>query len=183
VSSQQPLIIRHADPARDAEACAAIYAPYVRDSAISFEEIAPDAAEMAQRIREISVTHPWLVAERDGQVAGYAYASPHRARAAYRWAVDVAVYVDAAHQRCGLGRRLYDELLPRLRQQGFHIATAGIALPNPSSVGLHEAVGFERVAFYPAIGFKAGAWRDLGWYQLRLIAPDGPPAEPLAPGA
>jgi phosphinothricin acetyltransferase len=178
-----PPHVRDADASRDAAACAAIYAPYVRDSAVSFEEIAPGPDEMARRIAAISATHPWLVAESDGRVAGYAYASPHRERAAYRWAVDVAVYVDAASRRRGIGRHLYDTLLPRLRAQGFHVATAGIVVPNDASVGLHEAVGFERVAFYPAIGWKAGAWRDLGWWQLRLAEPDGRPPEPRAPGA
>jgi phosphinothricin acetyltransferase len=181
VSSQEPLIIRHADPARDGDACAAIYAPYVRDGATSFEEHAPHAAEMAQRIAEISATHPWLIAEAPHGIVGYAYAAPHRSRAAYRWAVDVAVYVDAPHRRGGLGRQLYGELLPRLRRQGFAIACAAIVLPNTASVGLHEAVGFEPSGVFPGIGYKAGGWRDVGWWQLRLIPPDGPPAEPRPP--
>jgi L-amino acid N-acyltransferase YncA len=174
-------MIRHADPARDAAACAAIYDPHVRESFESFEDQAPGAEEMARRIERLSARHPWLVVERDGRVAGFAYASPHRTRAAYRWAADVAVYVDPAHRRGGLGRRLYDALLPLLRRQRLHVACAGIALPNDASVGLHEALGFEPVGIYRRIGYKAGAWHDVGWWQLRLIAPDdGPPSEPLA---
>lgn len=178
-------MIRSAEPDRDAAACAAIYAPYVLHTPATFEDVAPDAREMAERIRRVQATHPWLVAERDGAVAGYAYASPHRERAAYRWACDVAVYVGAAHHRCGVGLRLYEALLERLRAQRFHVAVAGITLPNDASVGLHEALGFEPVGVYRAIGWKAGGWRDVGWWQLRLLpADDGaaPPPEPLPPG-
>jgi L-amino acid N-acyltransferase YncA len=177
-------VIRPADPARDAAACAAIYAPYVEGSPVSFEEAAPDAAAFAARIARIAATHPWLICERDGAVAGFAYGAPHRERAAYRWAADVSVYVDPAHQRRGIGRALYEALLERLRQQRFHVACAGITLPNAASVGLHESLGFELVGVYRAIGWKAGAWRDVGWWQLRLLpSHDGsvPPPEPLAP--
>lgn len=175
-------MIRPADAERDAAACAAIYAPYVRESAVSFEEAAPDVDGMAPRIRGVTATHPWLVAERGGAVVGFAYASRHRERAAYRWACDVAIYVDAAHHRLGVGRRLYEALFERLRAQRFHVACAGITLPNDASVRLHEALGFEPVGVYRAIGWKAGAWRDVGWWQLRLLAATddgGPPPEPL----
>lgn len=177
-------MIRPADPDRDAAACAAIYAPYVLHSPTSFEEVAPDAREMSERIRRVQATHPWLVAEDDDRVAGYAYASRHRERAAYRWACDVAVYLDAAHHRRGIGRRLYEALLERLRAQGFHVAVAGVALPNDASVGLHEALGFELVGVHRAIGFKFGEWWDVGWWQLHLLpaSDDGtPPPEPLPP--
>jgi L-amino acid N-acyltransferase YncA len=148
---------------------------------VSFEEVPPGASEIGRRIRRLAATHPWLVAERDGEVVGFACASPHRERAAYRWAADVAVYVDPAHHRRGIGRQLYEALLPLLRQQRLYIACAGITLPNDASVRLHEALGFEPVGIYKGIGFKAGAWRDVGWWQLRLDPPDGPPAEPLGP--
>lgn len=174
-------MVRHADAARDADACAAIYAPFVRDGAVSFEEEPPTGTEFGERIARTSLTHPWLVAERDGAVAGFAYASPHRARAAYRWAAEVAVYVDPARHRAGTGRELYAALLPLLRRQGLHVACAGITLPNAASIGLHEAFGFEPVGVYRGIGYKAGAWCDVGWWQLRLAAGDGPPAEPLGP--
>jgi phosphinothricin acetyltransferase len=174
-------MLRHADPARDAAACAAIYAPYVLDGVASFEETAPDAGAMERRIAAASRTHPWLVAERDGTVAGYAYASAHHDRAAYRWAANVAVYVDAARHRTGVGRQLYEALLALLVRQRLQIACAGITLPNDASVGLHEALGFEPVGIYRAVGFKRGAWHDVGWWQLRLAPPTARPEEPLGP--
>jgi L-amino acid N-acyltransferase YncA len=179
-----PIVIRDADPARDAAACAAIYAPYVTDDATSFEERAPGAAELARRIEAIAATHPWLVAERGGEVVAYAYACPHRQKPAYRWSVDVAIYVAAGERRRGHGRRLHEALIERLRRQGFRMACAGITLPNEASVGLHEAVGFVPVGVYREIGFKHGAWRDVGWWQLELAPPPaGPPPEPLPPDA
>jgi phosphinothricin acetyltransferase len=168
--------VRPADPGADAAACAAIYAPHVDPGPASFEDEPPDAAEVARRIRG---ARAWLVAVEDGAVAGYAYASPHRDRAAYRWAVDVAVYVAGAAQGRGVARALYDALLPDLAARGFRAACAGIALPNEPSVRLHEACGFRLVGVYPRIGYKAGAWRDVGWWQLDLApGEDGPPAEP-----
>ncbi len=176
------MTIRHADAARDAAAVAEIYGRYVRETAVSFEEIAPSARDAAERIARVQRTHPWLVAEDgSGAVVGYAYACPHRERAAYRWAADVAVYVDPEHHRDGVGRALYEALLPLLRDQGFHTACAGITLPNDASVGLHEALGFEPVGIYRGIGWKAGAWRDVGWWQLRLRPADNPPPEPRPP--
>jgi L-amino acid N-acyltransferase YncA len=176
------MVIRHADPRRDAAACAAIYAPFVTDSPVSFEERAPDAAAFAQRIERIAAAHPYLVAEEGDGLVGYAYASPYRERAAYRWAADVAVYVAADSRRSGVGRALYETLLALLAGQGVHVACAGITLPNDASVGLHEALGFRPVGVYRRIGFKHGAWRDVGWWQLELApagseapAPPGPP--------
>ncbi len=175
--------LRHADPERDGAACAAIYAPFVSGSAVSFEEQAPDAAAFAERIARTTRTHPWLVLEEAGRMIGFAYASQHRARAAYRWAADVGIYVDPAHHGKGAGRRLYDALLQLMRRQHLRVACAGITLPNDASVGLHEALGFERVGVYRDIGYKAGAWHDVVWMQLALRPHDdgGPPLEPLAP--
>jgi len=162
----------------DAGACLEIYAPYVRDTAISFEEEVPTLEEFSQRIRAYTRTHPWLVFEAPEGIAGYAYASQHRSRAAYRWAADVTVYVAPSRHRGGVGRQLYQELFDRLRKRGFHVACAGITLPNPASVGLHEALGFKPVGTYPRIGWKAGAWHDVGWWQLELQrAADRRPAE------
>jgi L-amino acid N-acyltransferase YncA len=161
-------MLRPADPALDAAACAAIYAPHVREGAESFEEVAPSADEMARRIVRLTATHAWLVFERDGEVAGYAYACPHRERAAYRWAADVSVYVDPAHRRTGIARALYVALFERLREQDIRVATAGITLPNDASVALHESLGFEPVGVFRGIGWKHGAWRDVGWWQLEL---------------
>lgn len=177
------MLVRHADPARDGAACAAIYAPYVTGSGVSFEEVAPTAEQFAQLIAQTSVSHPWLVLEDDdGAAAGYAYATQHRARAAYRWAVDVAVYVAAQHHGRGAGRTLYEALLELLRRQGLRIACAGVTLPNDASIGLHRALGFEHVGTYRDIGWKAGEWRDVSWWQLRLAPDDdGPPQEPREP--
>jgi len=175
--------IRSADPKLDAAACAELYAPYVEGGPISFEERAPSAAELAARIERISATHPWLVAERGGGVVGYAYACPHRERPAYRWSVDVSVYVAAAHVGEGIGSALYTALFERLRAQRFRMAYAGITLPNPASVALHESLGFAQVGTMREVGWKLGDWRDVGWFQLELApaAAEQPP-EPLLPG-
>jgi L-amino acid N-acyltransferase YncA len=175
-------IVRDAIADRDAAACLEIYAPFVRDTSVSFEERVPTVEEFRDRIRSTTATHPWLVLEVEGRIVGYAYASPHRARAAYRWAADVTVYVAPSCRRAGAGRRLYAELLERLRRQGFGVACAGIALPNEASVGLHRAMGFEPVGVYKRIGWKAGAWHDVAWWQLELSpATDAAPPEPLPP--
>jgi L-amino acid N-acyltransferase YncA len=175
-------VIRHAEPALDGAPCAAIYAASVVGSAASFEEAPPGPAEMTSRIERTSAGHPWLVAERGGAVAGYAYASRHRERAAYRWAADVAVYVAEEHRGVGVGAELYDALIGLLRRQRLRAACAGISLPNPASVALHEALGFRRVGVFPRIGHKAGAWHDVGWWQLDLAPDDdGTPPEPLGP--
>jgi phosphinothricin acetyltransferase len=167
--------------AADAPALAAIYAPSVTGAVTSFELVPPDGAEMARRLAAVLETHPWLVLERDGEVAGYAYATRHRDRAAYQWSVDVSVYVGAAHRRAGVGRALYERLFEVLRGQGFYTAHAGITLPNPASVALHESFGFRPVGVYTAVGFKLGAWHDVGWWRLPLREPDDAPAPPRPP--
>jgi phosphinothricin acetyltransferase len=162
----------------DAAAVAAIYAPFCESTPVSFEEAAPSVAEMAGRIRKTLEHFPWLVLDDGGVMAGYAYASKHRERPAYRWAVDVSVYVDAQFRRRGVGRALYVAILALLRLQGYFKAYAGVALPNPGSVGLHTAIGFEPVGVYRGVGFKQGAWHDVGWYQLALqtecLSPEAP---------
>jgi L-amino acid N-acyltransferase YncA len=173
------LTIRDADPQRDAAAFAAIYAPSVEGSPVSFEERAPDAVEMATRIERYGASHAWLVAEREGEVAGYAYATAFNERPAYRWSTSVSVYVAASARGEGVGRALSGALFDRLRGRGFRMACAGITLPNEASCGLHESLGFELVGVNREIGWKQGAWRDVGWYQLELApAPEGPPPEP-----
>lgn len=176
------MLIRPAQTDRDADACAAIYAPSVTGSAASFEEEPPDGAEMGRRIAHISERYPWLVAESEGTVIGYAYASPHRERAAYRWSVDAAVYVGEGHRGRGVGRALYQALFERLARQGLRTVCAGITLPNAASVALHESCGFRPIGVYRNIGFKAGRWHDVGWWQLDLApGSDGPPVEPGPP--
>jgi phosphinothricin acetyltransferase len=173
------LLIRDADPSQDAAACTAIYAPHIEGSAVSFEERAPDEAELARRIERCSATHAWLVAELEGEVVGYAYATAFNERPAYRWSTSVSVYVGEGARGQGVGRALYEALFKRLRERGFRMACAGITLPNEASVGLHEGLGFEQVGVNPQIGWKEGGWRDVGWYQLELApAGEGPPPEP-----
>lgn len=176
------MLVRHAEPARDGPACAAIYAPCVTGSAVSFEEQAPDGEEFARRIARTSARYPWLVAEVDAELAGYAYATEHRERAAYRWAADVAVYVGERHRGRGVGKRLYVALFELLSRQGLRTLCAGVTLPNEASVALHESCGFQLVGVYRRIGFKAGRWRDVGWWQLELLSREGdPPREPGPP--
>jgi phosphinothricin acetyltransferase len=156
----------------DAAAVRAVYAPYVEQTAISFETEVPDEAAMARRIEQ---AWAWLVCERDGEVVGYAYAAPFHARAAYAWSAEVSIYVDASHRGAGVGRELLVALLDRLRELGIVNAIAGIALPNEASQGLFESFGFERAATYEAIGYKLDRWHDVGWWQLRLREPTVPP--------
>ena len=164
----------------DAGALAEIYSPFVERTAISFETSPPGREEMRRRIVETTAAYPWLVCEVGGTVVGYAYATQHRARAAYRWSVDTSAYVGAAYLRRGIGRGLYASLFEVLRAQGFFNAYAGITLPNPGSLGLHEAVGFKRVGTYERVGYKFGKWHDVGWWQLVLQAHSESPDEPLA---
>ena len=163
------------------DAIAAIYEPSVTDAVTSFEVDAPDAAEMARRIEAVLAVAPWLACIGSaGDVVGYAYAAWHRERPAYQWSVDVTVYIRADHHRRGVGRALYGVLFDLLRLQGFCVAHAGITLPNAGSVGLHEALGFRPVGVYPAVGWKLGAWRDVGWWQLPLGALPPAPSLPLS---
>jgi phosphinothricin acetyltransferase len=174
--------IRLAQPS-DAREVVDIYGPIVASSAISFETDVPTAGEMERRIAEVLTFAPWLVCAEEGRVAGYAYASRHRERAAYRWSVDVAIYVRDLRRRAGVGRALYGSLLALLRLQGFYAAHAGITLPNEASVRLHESFGFRPVGVYPCVGFKCGTWHDVGWWQLPLRERSGAPAPPLTPEA
>lgn len=164
----------------DAGAVRAIYAPFCAEgSHVSFEVEVPSEGEIRRRIGATLGRHPWLVAEEGGQILGYAYAGPHRERAAYRWSVDVSVYIGDGRRRSGVGRGLYRSLFEILRLQGFVHAYAGATLPNEGSVGLHRAMGFEEVGVYRRVGFKAGAWRDVIWWSLALREPPESPAEPL----
>jgi L-amino acid N-acyltransferase YncA len=162
----------------DAEAIQRIYAPFVLHTAVSFETEPPGVDEMRSRLLKILARLPWLVCERSEKVIGYAYASPHRERAAYGWSVDVTVYVHEDYRRYGVGKALYASLFQVLRLQGFYNAYAGIALPNPGSAGLHEAMGFTPVGVYRAVGYKLGRWHDVGWWQLALRDHSTAPAAP-----
>ncbi|NNE52448.1 MAG: N-acetyltransferase [Sulfitobacter sp.] len=162
-------MIRPAKPS-DARAIAAIYAPIIERTVISFEEVAPSAEDMVKRISDLQPDYPYLVAEQNGTVVGYAYGSPHRSRSAYRYSADVTVYVAEDARRTGTGRMLYHYLLLALKERGMHRAYAGIALPNPASVALHEACGFQHVGIYHEVGFKCGKWHDVGWWECDLAA-------------
>jgi L-amino acid N-acyltransferase YncA len=164
--------------AADGAACAAIYAPIVATTAISFELEPPTEAEMAARITAALSYAPWLVYEVEGAIAGYAYASRHRDRAAYQWSVDVSAYTHPAYQRRGIGALLYRRLFELLRVQGFYAAHAGITLPNAPSVAFHEALGFRQIGVFPLVGYKFGEWRDVGWWQLELCMREGTPQPP-----
>jgi phosphinothricin acetyltransferase len=170
--------IRFADES-DAAVIAEIYRPIVESTAISFETVAPERDEMARRIVETTRHHPWLVCEIADHLAGYAYATTHRVRSAYRWSVDTSVYVDSSFRQGGVARGLYESLFGILAAQGYFNAYAGIALPNAASVGLHEAVGFRKIGVYERVGYKFDEWRDVGWWQLALRAYEESPAEPL----
>jgi L-amino acid N-acyltransferase YncA len=163
----------------DAAAIGSIYAPYVLETAVSFESEPPTTAMMAQRISGTLETHPWLVAELSEGIVGYAYAGKHSQRAAYRWTVDVTVYVDGNMRRGGVGRALYLVLLETLRRQGFRSAFAEIVLPNPGSVRLHERAGFKQIGVHKDIGFKLGRWHDIGYWRLGLAVGAAPPSEPI----
>lgn len=163
----------------DAASLLAIYAPFVETTAVTFEYAVPAVDELGARVRTVTAQWPWLVLERQGRVAGYAYASAWRTRAAYQWAVETTVYVHADERRRGIGRALYRSLLACLRVQGHRLALGAITLPNPASVALHEALGFRCVAVHRGCGHKLGAWHDVGFWEIELAARDD--AAPVAP--
>jgi phosphinothricin acetyltransferase len=157
-----------------------IYTPIVANTVISFEYEPPSLEELGQRVEDYLRQYPWLVLEWAGVVAGYAYASAHRSRRAYQWSVDVSAYVDADYRQRGIGKALYRSLLAILRAQGYYNAYAGIALPNPASVRLHESVGFRALGVYEKVGYKLGAWHDVGWWQCRIQDHAADPTPPLS---
>ena len=158
--------------ASDAAAVADIYRPAVTERATSFELEAPDATEMSRRIAACLERTPWLVAEEKGRVLGYAYAGPHRTRAAYQWSVEVSAYVDENAHRRGVGRALYEALFRVLVLQGFRNAYAGITLPNAASDGFHRSLGFTRVGVFRKVGFKLDKWHDVAWLERPLVTAD-----------
>lgn len=159
--------------AEDAEAIAAIYAPFVTDTAVSFETEPPNAADMAERIDSAQRAHAWLVAEKDGQLVGYSYGTTHRDRTAYRYSVEISVYVEGESHRQGIGMRLYQDLFERLASLGYFNAYVGITLPNEPSLAFHQAAGFRPVGVFKSIGFKFNSWHDVAWLQRKLK--DGQP--------
>ncbi|SFR37884.1 GNAT family N-acetyltransferase [Halogeometricum limi] len=170
----RPIEPGDADPVRD------IYAPFVRETPVTFSTEVPSAEKMREKVRRklASDRYPWYVAESEGRVVGYAYAGTLRERDAYQWAVEVSVYVDPSAQRGGIGGTLYDRLFDTLREQGYVAAYAALAMPNPDSATFHEAMGFEHVGTFPDAGFKLGAWHDIEWYRKRLRDPPNAPESP-----
>ena len=180
----------------DAAACAAIYRPYVTDTAISLETDPPSAAEMAERIASAVRSHAWLVLEAEGasqrgaseertevatdggRVVGYAYGGPFSPRAGYRFSCGVSVYLELGLRRSGAGRALYEALFARLAERGYRMLLAGMTLPNDASEGLHRALGFQPAGIYRRVGWKHGSWHDVAWVQRGIGAGDEPPAEP-----
>ena len=171
-------MIRAATP-DDAGAIAAIYAPIVRDTTISFELLPPTVDEMRARIESTLQRLPWLVSlDGGGAIDGYVHAGKHRDPGAYQWSVNTSVYVRDDSRGQGVGKRLYQALLGELARLGYFQAFAGIALPNAASVTLHESVGFQPIGVYRNVGHKHGAWRDVGWWQRSLRARATPTTEP-----
>jgi phosphinothricin acetyltransferase len=167
--------------AADAAACARIYRPYVLETAVTFELEPPTEVEVAARIEAAVATHAWLVLEEEGEVVGYAYGGPFKARPAYRWSCEVSVYLDRDRHGRGGGRALYTALLERLTDRGYRMAAAGIAQPNEASNRLHASFGFEPVGTYRRVGWKHGAWHDVAWVQRFLGEPHVGPEPPPEP--
>ncbi|SPM29959.1 GNAT family N-acetyltransferase [Mycobacterium terramassiliense] len=172
--------VRPAGP-EDAPACAAIYRPYVLDTAISWELEVPTVDEMAARITAARQTHEWLVLEHDDRVIGYAYGHALYRVASYQWSAQTGIYVDADHHRTGGGRELYTQLLRRLAERGYRRAVAGITQPNAASNGFHRSFGFTEAGLYRRVEWKLGSWHDVAWMQLDLLgdADRGAPAGPI----
>ncbi len=178
-SATERRLLRLAAPG-DAARLAEIYRPAIEETGVSFEEVAPDASEMGERITRVLARFPWLVVEDAGTIVGYAYAGRHRERPAYSWSAEVSIYVDQVKHRGGVGRQLYTALFAILARQGFQSVFAGIVLPNPASLGFHHSMGFADVGHYRQVGFKSGAWCDTIWLQ-RAIGNHPVPPPPIRP--
>lgn len=165
---------------KDIEGILNIYAPIIKNTIISFETEVPDVAEMENRIREITRYYPWLVCEKEGKILGYAYASPHRSRAAYQWSADVSVYVDENVHRKGVGRGLVTSVSELLKLQGLYNAYAGVALPNTASTRLFEKMGFERLGVFWKVGYKHGKWRNVAMFHKPLQPHINEPTPPVS---
>ena len=176
-----PTDIRLATEA-DAAQMLAIYAPFVRESPITFEVAPPTVEEFRTHVADTLESLPWLVCDAGGVVLGFAYAARHRPREAYQWSADCSVYVHAGHRGRGVGRALYTSLFAGLRVLGYYNVYAGITLPNAPSVALHEALGFVAVGVYASVGYKMGAWHDVGWWGLALREHGPVEAAPLPLG-
>ncbi len=171
--------IRLAVPS-DSNSILSIYSHYITETPITFETEVPAEKEIKKRIENTSQNYPWIVFEVDSAITGYAYASQHRTRAAYQWAVEVSIYLDINSRGKGIGKMLYSTLFKILKAQGFYKAYAGITLPNPASIGVHEYFGFRKIGVYKSVGFKMGKWHDVEWWDLQLNETQPSPA-PFVP--
>jgi len=154
--------------AKDAFEIHEIYAPVVEHTASSFELIVPSVEDISKRIETYTKTHNWLVAEELGNIVGYAYATPHRSREAYKFSVETSIYIKDNSRGKGIGKKLYTELFVSLNKTGFHSAYAGITLPNAESEALHASVGFTKIGVFNEIGYKHDSWHDVSWWQRRV---------------
>lgn len=164
--------------AGDVQALLAIYAPYVTETAITFEYEVPGEPEFAKRIAQVQEKYPYLIYKAQGQTVGYAYAAPYRARAAYQWDVEVSVYLSPAAQGTGAAAALYRALFALLAAQGVYNIYACITYPNPRSERFHERQGFQRTGVFTGAGYKHSAWRDVIWFEKALRPREGAP-EPI----
>lgn len=163
----------------DAASILSIYAPYIVNTVITFEEEVPSPEEYAQRISKVSQKYPWLVCEVDGAVVAYVYASIYRERAAYQWSCECSVYVAEEYKGKGIGAYLYNALFAILKEQRFHTVYAIITLPNDASVRLHEKLGFQYFAVFEKVGYKLGGWQNVGWWRLAINSYEDQPSPPV----
>lgn len=153
---------------KDTASILAIYEPFIKETPVSFEETVPTVEEFWLRIKNVLKYYPWLVCDIDGRIAGYAYATEHRKRAAYRWTKEVSVYVHPDIQRKGIANGLYTALIELLKLQGVTNVLAGITLPNEKSVKFHEHFGFTKIGIYTGTGYKMSQWHDVGWWEMKI---------------
>ena len=162
----------------DAEKILAIYAKYIKNTTITFEVEVPTLEAFQTRMKNIMSFFPWIVAEIDGEIAGYAYASKHGERAAYGWSADLSVYIDEKFHRHHLGTDLYDELIDLLKKQGFCTVYAAISTPNPKSEAFHQSYGFHKIGEFKNVGHKMNQWLGVTWYDLQISDYVSNPQEP-----
>lgn len=166
--------------ARDHREALNVYRPFVEQTAVTFDYEVPSLAEFSRRVAEVTTFYPWLVAEKNGVVVGYAYGGKYRARKAYQWSAESSVYISRDHHRDGIGKALYVTLFQLLRLQGIRNVYAGMTLPNEKSEHFHAAMGFQPVGVYPRVGYKLGRWHDVLWMSLPLGEPEAAPAAPVS---
>ncbi|MBR2407475.1 MAG: N-acetyltransferase [Lachnospiraceae bacterium] len=169
--------IRFATP-EDAEAILSIYSEYIKNTAVTFEIEVPSLASFRDRIARITEHFPWLVCEIDGVIAGYAFASKHGERAAYRWSADLSVYIHERFHRNHIASELYEAVIELLRTQGYYTVYAGVSTPNPKSEAFHHAYGFRCLGEFKNVGYKLGEWRGVAWYELPIAEYGKAPSEP-----